>query len=192
MATCHPDYYRWEQWFFTRLFEQGLVYKKEAEVNWDPVDQTVLANEQVVDGRGWRSGALVERRKIPQWFIKITDFGDELLDDLNKLEGWPDKVKTMQANWIGRSEGVELDFTVQDEADTALSTLSVYTTRPDTLMGVSYVAVAAQHPWHSRLPKQIQPLRSSSPNKATSRLPRQRWRRWKNSVWTQDAEQSIR
>jgi len=146
VATCHPDYYRWEQWFFTRLFEQGLVYKKEAEVNWDPVDQTVLANEQVVDGRGWRSGALVERRKIPQWFIKITDFGDELLDDLNKLDGWPDKVKTMQANWIGRSEGIELDFTVQDEADAALSKLSVYTTRPDTLMGVSYVAVAAQHP----------------------------------------------
>jgi len=106
----------------------------------------VLANEQVVDGRGWRSGALVERRKIPQWFIKITDFGDELLEDLNKLDGWPDKVKTMQANWIGRSEGVELDFTVQDEADAELSTLSVYTTRPDTLMGVSYVAVAAQHP----------------------------------------------
>ena len=146
VATCHPDYYRWEQWFFTRLFEQGLVYKKEAEVNWDPVDQTVLANEQVVDGRGWRSGALVERRKIPQWFIKITDFGDELLDDLNKLDGWPDKVKTMQANWIGRSEGIELDFTVQGEADAALSKLSVYTTRPDTLMGVSYVAVAAQHP----------------------------------------------
>ena len=146
VATCHPDYYRWEQWFFTRLFEQGLVYKKEAEVNWDPVDQTVLANEQVVDGRGWRSGALVERRKIPQWFIKITDFGDELLEDLNKLDGWPDKVKTMQANWIGRSEGIELDFTVQDEADAELSTLSVYTTRPDTLMGVSYVAVAAQHP----------------------------------------------
>ena len=146
VATCHPDYYRWEQWFFTRLFEQGLVYKKEAEVNWDPVDQTVLANEQVVDGRGWRSGALVERRKIPQWFIKITDFGDELLEDLNKLDGWPDKVKTMQANWIGRSEGVELDFTVQDEADAELGTLSVYTTRPDTLMGVSYVAVAAQHP----------------------------------------------
>ena len=146
VATCHPDYYRWEQWFFTRLFEQGLVYKKEAEVNWDPVDQTVLANEQVVDGRGWRSGALVERRKIPQWFIKITDFGDELLEDLNKLDGWPDKVKTMQANWIGRSEGIKLDFTVQDEADAELSTLSVYTTRPDTLMGVSYVAVAAQHP----------------------------------------------
>lgn len=146
IATCHPDYYRWEQWFFTRLFEQGLVYKKEAEVNWDPVDQTVLANEQVVDGRGWRSGALVERRKIPQWFIKITDFGDELLADLNTLGGWPDKVKTMQANWIGRSEGVELDFAVADESDPALSRLSVYTTRPDTLMGVSYVAVAAQHP----------------------------------------------
>jgi leucyl-tRNA synthetase len=146
VATCHPDYYRWEQWFFTRLFEQGLAYKKEAEVNWDPVDQTVLANEQVVDGRGWRSGALVERRKIPQWFIKITDFGDELLADLDKLGGWPEQVKTMQANWIGRSEGVELDFTVADETDPALRTLSVYTTRPDTLMGVSYVAVAAQHP----------------------------------------------
>ncbi len=146
IATCHPDYYRWEQWFFTRLFKQGLVYKKEAEVNWDPIDQTVLANEQVVDGRGWRSGALVERRNIPQWFIKITDFGDELLADLEKLGGWPEKVRTMQANWIGRSEGIELDFTVVDENDSELRTLSVYTTRPDTLMGVSYVAVAAQHP----------------------------------------------
>ncbi len=142
LATCHPDYYRWEQWFFTRLFEKGLVYKKEAEVNWDPVDQTVLANEQVVDGRGWRSGALVERRKIPQWFIRITAYAQELLDDLDKLDGWPEEVRTMQANWIGRSEGVELSFAVEgsDEA------LSVYTTRPDTLMGVTYVAVAPQHP----------------------------------------------
>ncbi|MAY56645.1 MAG: leucine--tRNA ligase [Gammaproteobacteria bacterium] len=142
LATCHPDYYRWEQWFFTRLFEKGLVYKKEAEVNWDPVDQTVLANEQVVDGRGWRSGALVERRKIPQWFIKITAYAQELLDDLDKLDGWPDEVRTMQANWIGRSEGVELSFEVAGQ-DTRLT---VYTTRPDTLMGVSYVAVAPQHP----------------------------------------------
>ena len=146
LATCHADYYRWEQWFFTRLFEKGLAYKKEAEVNWDPVDQTVLANEQVVDGRGWRSGALVERRKIPQWFIKITDFGDELLADLDKLGGWPEQVRTMQANWIGRSEGVELSFGVSDQSDPALASLSVYTTRPDTLMGVSYVAVAPQHP----------------------------------------------
>ena len=146
LATCHADYYRWEQWFFTRLFEKGLAYKKEAEVNWDPVDQTVLANEQVVDGRGWRSGALVERRKIPQWFIKITDFGDELLADLDKLGGWPEQVRTMQANWIGRSEGVELSFGVSGQTDPTLASLSVYTTRPDTLMGVSYVAVAPQHP----------------------------------------------
>lgn len=145
LATCHADYYRWEQWFFTRLFEKGLAYKKEAEVNWDPVDQTVLANEQVVDGRGWRSGALVERRKIPQWFIKITDFGDELLADLDKLGGWPEQVRTMQANWIGRSEGVELSFGVSGQSDPTLASLSVYTTRPDTLMGVSYVAVAPQH-----------------------------------------------
>jgi len=142
LATCHPDYYRWEQWFFTRLFEKGLVYKKEAEVNWDPVDQTVLANEQVVDGRGWRSGALVERRKIPQWFIKITAYAQELLDDLAKLDGWPEEVRTMQANWIGRSEGVQLTFGVAGRADE----LTVYTTRPDTLMGVTYVAVAPQHP----------------------------------------------
>ncbi|MEX0738493.1 MAG: leucine--tRNA ligase [Pseudohongiella sp.] len=141
LATCHPDYYRWEQWFFTRLFEKGLVYKKEAEVNWDPVDQTVLANEQVVDGRGWRSGALVERRKIPQWFIRITAYAQELLDDLDKLDGWPEEVRIMQANWIGRSEGIELTFDVEGRDQ-----LSVYTTRPDTLMGVTYVAVAPQHP----------------------------------------------
>ena len=146
IATCHPDYYRWEQWFFTRLFKKGLVYKKSSEVNWDPVDQTVLANEQVVDGRGWRSGAVVERREIPQWFIKITDFAQELLDDLGDLDGWPERVRTMQANWIGRSEGVELDFIVANESDTSLKKLSVYTTRPDTLMGVTYLALAVQHP----------------------------------------------
>lgn len=146
IATCHPEYYRWEQWFFTRLFEKGLVYKKEAEVNWDPVDQTVLANEQVVDGRGWRSGALVERRSIPQWFLKITAYADELLNELDNMEGWPEKVRTMQSNWIGRSEGVELDFEVADAADPESRRLTVYTTRPDTLMGVTYVAVAAQHP----------------------------------------------
>ncbi|MFK7864738.1 MAG: leucine--tRNA ligase [Pseudohongiellaceae bacterium] len=145
IATCHPDYYRWEQWFFTQLFNKGLVYKKESEVNWDPVDQTVLANEQVVDGRGWRSGAVVERRSIPQWFVKITDYAQELLDDLDKLDGWPEKVKTMQSNWIGRSEGVELTFQVAQSEQTSLDSLSVYTTRPDTLMGVTYVAVAPQH-----------------------------------------------
>ncbi|TCK06890.1 leucine--tRNA ligase [Marinobacterium mangrovicola] len=141
LATCHPEYYRWEQWFFTRLLEKGLVYKKEAEVNWDPVDQTVLANEQVIDGRGWRSGAIVERKKIPQWFLKITDYADQLLDDIEKLEHWPEQVRTMQRNWIGRSEGVELNFHVDGWGD-----LDVFTTRPDTLMGVTYVAVAAQHP----------------------------------------------
>jgi leucyl-tRNA synthetase len=146
IATCSPDYYRWEQWFFTRLFARGLVYKKDAEVNWDPVDQTVLANEQVVDGRGWRSGALVERRKIPQWFIKITDYAQELLDDLSKLDDWPEKVRVMQSNWIGRSEGIELHFDVAGMSEDQYRTLSVYTTRPDTLMGVTYVAVAPQHP----------------------------------------------
>ena len=146
LATCHHDYYRWEQWFFTRLFEKGLVYKKEAEVNWDPIDQTVLANEQVVEGRGWRSGAPVERRSISQWFIKISAFSQELLDDLDTLAGWPDRVKTMQSNWIGRSEGIDLEFEVAGEPDDSLRRLSVYTTRPDTLLGVTYVAVAPQHP----------------------------------------------
>ena len=146
IATCHADYYRWEQWFFTRLFRKGLVYKKEAEVNWDPVDKTVLANEQVVDGRGWRSGAPVERRSIPQWFVRITAYAQELLDDLETLDGWPEKVKIMQRNWIGRSEGVDLEFEVAGETDADLKRLRVYTTRPDTLMGVTYVAVATQHP----------------------------------------------
>ncbi|HSG04477.1 MAG TPA: leucine--tRNA ligase [Marinobacterium sp.] len=140
LATCHPEYYRWEQWFFTRLMEKGVVYKKEAEVNWDPVDQTVLANEQVIDGRGWRSGALVERKKIPQWFLKITDYADQLLNDLDQLR-WPEQVRTMQRNWIGRSQGVELSFDVA-----GYGPLEVFTTRPDTLMGVTYVAVASQHP----------------------------------------------
>jgi len=147
LATCKKDYYRWEQWFFTQLFEKGLVYKKNATVNWDPVDQTVLANEQVIDGRGWRSGAIVERKEIPQWFIKITDYAEELLNDLDQLEGWPEQVKTMQRNWIGRSEGVEMTFDVADASGNASSeSFDIYTTRPDTLMGVTYVALAAQHP----------------------------------------------
>ncbi|MBO6563396.1 MAG: leucine--tRNA ligase [Pseudomonadales bacterium] len=141
LATCDPEYYRWEQWFFTRLFRKGLVYKKAAWVNWDPVDQTVLANEQVIDGRGWRSDAPVERRELAQWFVKITDYAEELLSFLDKLPGWPDKVKTMQRNWIGRSEGIEIEFP-NDSGEP----LTVYTTRPDTLMGVTYLAVAPQHP----------------------------------------------
>ena len=143
LATCKPDYYRWEQWFFTKLYERGLVYKKDAEVNWDPVDQTVLANEQVVDGRGWRSGALVEKKKIPQWFIKITDYAEELLTSLDELDGWPEPVKTMQRNWIGKSVGAEIKFDVIGEDASALE---VFTTRPDTLFGVTYLAVAADHP----------------------------------------------
>jgi len=142
LTTCKPDYYRWEQWLFTKLFEKGLVYRKNSVVNWDPVDQTVLANEQVIDGRGWRSDALVERREIPQWFMKITAYADELLEYLDRLPGWPDSVKTMQRNWIGRSEGVELAFDVKGEDEP----LKVFTTRPDTVMGITYMAVAAEHP----------------------------------------------
>ena len=141
IATCNPEYYRWEQWFFLRLFAQGLAYKKQAEVNWCETDQTVLANEQVVDGCCWRCDNPVERRNIDQWFFKITDYAQQLLDDLDKLDQWPEQVRTMQRNWIGRSEGVDLDFALPDG-----SPLSVYTTRPDTLMGATYVAVAPQHP----------------------------------------------
>lgn len=142
LATCTPQYYRWEQWLFTRLFEKGLVYKKTAAVNWCPHDQTVLANEQVIDGCCWRCDTKVERREIPQWFMKITDYADQLLADLDQLDGWPEQVKTMQANWIGRSEGVQIQFDMVGSKET----LEVYTTRPDTLMGVSYLAVAAEHP----------------------------------------------
>ncbi|MDQ2971991.1 MAG: leucine--tRNA ligase, partial [Pseudomonadota bacterium] len=141
-ATCDPSYYVHEQRMFVRLFEQGLVYRKNSVVNWDPVDQTVLANEQVIDGRGWRSGAPVEKREIPQWFLKITDYAQELLDELDRLQGWPEAVKTMQRNWIGRSEGLEIRFDVEG----AHEPLSVFTTRPDTLMGVTFVSIAAEHP----------------------------------------------
>jgi len=146
LATCQPDYYRWEQWFFTRLYEKGLVYKKMATVNWDPVDQTVLANEQVIDGRGWRSDALIERKEIPQWFIKITDYAEELLAGLDNLPGWPEQVRTMQRNWIGRSEGVEMSFQLTTPVEGLPDHFDIYTTRPDTLMGVTYVGVAAEHP----------------------------------------------
>ena len=141
-ATCRPDYYRWEQLMFTRLLKKGMAYRKNAVVNWDPVDHTVLANEQVVDGRGWRSGALVEKREIPQWFLKITDYAQELLDGLDTLPGWPDAVKTMQRNWLGRSEGLEIHFAVEGSREP----LSVFTTRPDTLMGVTFLSIAAEHP----------------------------------------------
>ncbi len=145
LTTCKPDYYKWEQWFFTRLYEKGLVYKKMSTVNWDPIDQTVLANEQVIDGRGWRSGALVERKEIPQWFIKITDYAEELLNDLDKLTNWPEQVKTMQRNWIGKSRGLEMRFDLASPVG-EFTSFDIYTTRPDTLMGVTYVSLAAEHP----------------------------------------------
>jgi leucyl-tRNA synthetase len=145
-ATCDPEYYRWEQWMFTQLFEKGLVERKTTVVNWDPVDQTVLANEQVENGRGWRSGAMIERREMPQWTLKITAYAQELLDELDHMDGWPEQVRTMQRNWIGRSEGVEIEFDIRGVGVPDAERLSVYTTRPDTLMGCTYVAVAADHP----------------------------------------------
>lgn len=152
LATCTPQYYRWEQWFFTKLFEKGMVYKKTAPVNWCPNDMTVLANEQVIDGCCWRCDTVVERKEIPQWFMKITDYAQQLLDDLDQLDGWPDQVRAMQRNWIGRSEGVQVQFTVNGEP------LKVFTTRPDTLMGVSYVAVAPGHPLALAAAKNNAPL----------------------------------
>jgi leucyl-tRNA synthetase len=148
LTTCRPDYYRWTQWLFLQFLEAGLAYQKEASVNWDPVDQTVLANEQVdSEGRSWRSGALVEKRKLRQWFLKITAYADQLLDDLPKLQGWPERVRTMQANWIGRSTGAELTFEVVDAAGTASGErITVFTTRPDTIFGASYVVLAPEHP----------------------------------------------
>jgi len=148
LATCHADYYRWTQWLFLQFLDAGLAYQKDATVNWDPIDQTVLANEQVDgEGRSWRSGALVEKRKLRQWFLKITAYADALLDDLPQLEGWPERVRTMQANWIGRSTGAELSFAVVDGAGQPTgSTITVFTTRPDTLFGASYVVLAPEHP----------------------------------------------
>jgi leucyl-tRNA synthetase len=154
VTTCRPEYYRWEQVMFTRLMRQGLAYRKDSEVNWDPVDQTVLANEQVVDGRGWRSGAVVERRSIQQWFLKITDYAEELLQGLDDLEGWPDAVKTMQRNWIGRSEGAEFEMPVCDAdgvPDAAGWSVRVFTTRPDTSFGMTYAVLAPEHPMVTRV-----------------------------------------
>ena len=146
VTTCKPDYYRWEQWLFTRLFEKGVIYRKNGTVNWDPADQTVLANEQVIDGRGWRSGALIEKREIPMYYFKITDYADELLESLDELPGWPEQVKTMQRNWIGKSKGMEVQFPYNVDSIGEAGALKVFTTRPDTLMGATYVAVAAEHP----------------------------------------------
>ena len=150
LATCQPSYYRWNQWLFLRMLEKGIAYKKTQVVNWDPVDQTVLANEQVIDGRGWRTGALVEKREIPGYYLGITQYADELLDDLDTLDGWPERVKTMQANWIGKSTGVRFAFShdVRDDSGALIDDgkLWVFTTRADTIMGVTFCAVAAEHP----------------------------------------------
>ena len=141
-ATCDPDYYKWEQWFFIEMMNKGIAYQTEADVNWDPVEETVLANEQVEDGKGWRSGANIERRKLKQWFLKITDYAEEMLQETDNLDGWPERVRTMQKNWIGRSEGMEFDFNYKKEAPS----ISVFTTRPDTIMGVTFLAISADHP----------------------------------------------
>ena len=149
IATCRPEYYKWEQWLFTQLFKKKLIYKKISTVNWDPIDQTVLANEQVIDGKGWRSGAVVEKKEIPQYFMKITEYAEELLNDLDSLEGWPEQVKIMQKNWIGKSYGCEIEFDIKGYADS----VKIYTTRPDTLLGVTYIAIAAEHPLTSFIKK---------------------------------------
>src|SRR6266403_5726957 len=149
LATCDPSYYRWNQWLFLRMLEQGIAYRKTGVVNWDPVDQTVLANEQVIDGRGWRTGALIEKREIPMYYLNITRYADELLGALDELPGWPERVKRMQANWIGRSEGCEIAFPYAPDTRAATSAdgmLRVFTTRADTLFGVTFMAIAAEHP----------------------------------------------
>ncbi|SDU18470.1 leucine--tRNA ligase [Halopseudomonas salegens] len=149
-ATCRPEYYRWEQWLFTRLYKKGVIYRKNGTVNWDPVDQTVLANEQVIDGKGWRSGAEIEKRDIPMYYFRITDYAEELLSSLDELDGWPEQVKTMQRNWIGKSVGMEVHFPYDQASIGQTGKLKVFTTRPDTLMGATYVAVAAEHPLATR------------------------------------------
>src|SRR3954469_12278224 len=145
LATCDPSYYGHEQALFLDLFQAGLVYRKQSEVNWDPVDMTVLANEQVIDGRGWRSGALVERRKLSQWFLKITDFAEELLDGLSELDQWPDKVRLMQENWIGKSQGLKFRFALEAPVE-GTEGFEVFTTRPDTIFGASFAAISPDHP----------------------------------------------
>jgi len=146
LSSHDEEYYRWNQWFFIQMFNKGLVYKKKSLVNWDPVDETVLANEQVIDGKGWRSGAEVEKKEIEQWFIKITDYADELLEDLDKLDQWPERVKSMQRNWIGKSIGTMITFKIVDENDKEIDELETFTTRADTVFGIEYVVLAAEHP----------------------------------------------
>ena len=150
LATCNSDYYKWEQWFFIEMLKKGIAYQDEAEVNWDPVEQTVLANEQVEDGKGWRSGATIERKKLTQWFLKITDYAEEILKETDNLEGWPEQVRVMQKNWIGKSEGMEFSFEIQNNSNP----VTVFTTRPDTIMGVSFIALSSDHPISLELAKE--------------------------------------
>ena len=154
-ATSESDYYKWEQWFFLQMLEKGLAYQEEAEVNWDPVDQTVLANEQVIDGKGWRSGAEVEKKRLKQWFLKITDYAEELLEGTDKLNGWPEQVKIQQKNWIGKSQGMNFSFAVKEEE----SKIEVFTTRPDTIMGVSFIAISTSHFLSSDIAKDNEAIR---------------------------------
>ncbi len=156
ISTADPKYFKWEQWFFLKLLKKGLVYRKLSEVNWDPVDKTVLANEQVIDGKGWRSGALVERKKIPQWFLKITDFADDLLNDIDKLDGWPESVKLMQKNWIGKSKGLNINFVSQSGSEI----FTAFTTRPDTIFGVTYLAISINHDLASNISKKDENIKN--------------------------------
>ena len=142
LETCDPDYYQWEQWFFIEMLKKGLAYQDEAEVNWDPKEETVLANEQVEEGKGWRSGATIERKRLKQWFLKIPDYAEEILVDTDSLEGWPEQVRVMQKNWIGKSEGMVFQFHIENQKNS----ISVYTTRPDTVMGVTFLALSYDHP----------------------------------------------
>jgi len=156
ISTADPRYFKWEQWFFLKLLKKGLVYRKLSEVNWDPVDKTVLANEQVIDGKGWRSGAVIERKKIPQWFLKITDFADDLLNDIDKLDGWPESVKLMQKNWIGKSRGLNINFVSENSTEI----FTVFTTRPDTVFGVTYIAISINHDLASNLSKKDEKIKN--------------------------------
>jgi len=183
VTTCAPDYYKWTQWIFLQFFQAGLAYQKEATVNWDPIDQTVLANEQVdSEGKSWRSGALVERKQLRQWFLKITDYADQLLADLDQLSGWPEKVRLMQANWIGKSTGAHVTFKTETGDE-----ITVYTTRPDTLWGATFMVLSPEHPLVEKLTtsKQAQAIQAYQTEAAAkSELDRTAEGREKTGVWT--------
>ena len=192
IATCHPEYYRHEQAMFLDMLEAGLVYRKEASVNWDPVDQTVLANEQVIDGRGWRTGAVVERRKLAQWFFRITAYAEELRRALDGLDRWPAKVRLMQENWIGRSEGARAFFKLAGRSREGADSVEIFTTRPDTLFGASFVAIAADHPLAVELAAERSRSSPPSSRNAARRRPRPKpWRRWRRRATARSWMRSI-